>query len=68
MTFVDIGDEFYVVAEEVVAVKKIDENKCSLWLKGQNAEHGFVVEKGARELVQELCDACVDESEDEPEE
>lgn len=68
MTFLDIGDEHFIVVESVISVKKIDKDKCSLWLTGQSAQDGFVVEKGAKELVEEICSACIDEPEDDDEE
>jgi hypothetical protein len=67
MTFVDIGDDDFIVAESVVRVKKIDDGKCSLWLTGQSALEGFVVERNARELVELICDACMEEDEVEDE-
>lgn len=68
MTFVDIGDEDFIVAESVVRVKKIDEEKCSLWLQGQSALEGFVVERNAKELVELICNSCCDEDEPEDDE
>jgi hypothetical protein len=64
MTFVDIGDEDFIVAESVVRVKKIDDGKCSLWLTGQSALEGFVVERNSRELVEEICAACAEDDEE----
>lgn len=65
MTFVEIEDGYYIVGESVIAVKAIGKKKCSLWLCGQQAEHGFVVERNAKELVEEIVSACADETEDE---
>lgn len=65
MTFLDIGDEHFIVVEQVISVKKINKKRCSLWLTGQAAQDGFVVEKGAKKLVEEICAACC---EDEPQE
>jgi hypothetical protein len=68
MTFLDIGDEHFIVVEQVISVKKIDKDKCSLWLTGQAAQDGFVVEKGAKELVEEICAAyCEDEPQEDDE-
>ena len=63
MTFLDIGDEHYIVCEQVICVKKINEKKCSLWLCGQSALEGFVVEKSAKELIDEIIEACAEEDE-----
>jgi hypothetical protein len=61
MTFVEIEDGYWIVAESVIAVKKIDDNSCSLWLCGQQAEHGFVVKRKAKDLLEEICTACNDD-------
>ena len=63
MTFLDIGDEHYIVCEQVISVKKINEKKCSLWLCGQSALEGFVVEKSAKDLIDEIIEACAEEDE-----
>lgn len=60
ITFVEIEDGYYIAAESVIAVKKIDDNSCSLWLCGQQAEHGFVIKRNAKDLLEEIC-ASLDE-------
>ncbi len=62
MTFVEIDKGYFVVAEKVIAVKAINDKKCSLFLAGQSAMEGFVVDKGARELVDEICTAWIEDN------
>ena len=64
MTFLDIGDEHYIVCESVISVKSIGKKKCALFLTGQSALEGFVVERNAKELVELICSAGA-EDEDE---
>jgi len=64
MTFVEIDEDYFIVAESVIAVKGISKKKCALFLRGQSAMDGFVVEKGARELVEVIIDACAEDGEE----
>ena len=66
MTFLEVADGHWIVAEDVIAVKRISKKKCCVWLKGQSAEGGFVVDEKAEILLEEICAACC-EDEVEPE-
>ncbi len=68
MTFLEVADGHWIVAEDVIAVKRISKKKCCVWLKGQSAEGGFVVEEKAETLLEEICTACADEPEPEDDE
>ena len=72
MTFVEIDDGYFVNAEAVTVVKAINDKRCSLWVRGQSSMDGFVVERNARELLDEIIAACYDDGdddiEDEPDE
>ena len=61
MTFLDVGDEHYIVCESVISVKAIGKKKCALFLSGQSALEGFVVEMPARKLVDEIIEAMLEE-------
>ena len=64
MTFVEIDDGYYIKAEAVVVVKRISKNRCALWVRGQSAMDGFVVERNAEELLNEIIEACSDDGDE----
>jgi hypothetical protein len=68
MTFLDIGDEDFIVCESVIRVKKIDKKTCQLFFEGQSALEGSVVEWNAKKLVQEIIDAMTEEEEEDDQE
>jgi hypothetical protein len=63
MTFVEVVEGHWIVAEEVISVKRITSKKCSVWLRGQGAEQGFVVDMKAEEFLELICSACAEEPE-----
>lgn len=70
---IELVDGFWVVPENVTVIKKIDEEKCALWVVGQSAMDGFVLDYPAEEVVEALLDAKYgggdeDDEEDETEE
>ena len=67
MTFIEIDDGYFVKAEAVVVVKRISKNRCALWVRGQSAQDGFVVERNAEELLEEIVEACSDDDLDDEE-
>jgi len=50
---------------QVTAIKKIDENKCALWLTGQSGEEGLVLNYEASEVAEAINNAR-EESDQEP--
>ena len=68
MTFLDIGDEDFIVCESVIRVKKIDKKTCQLFFAGQSALEGAVVDWNAKKLVQEIIDAMTEEEEEDDQE
>lgn len=68
--FVELVEGFWVAPESVTVVKKIDDDRCSLWVRGQSAMDGFVLDYPAEEVVEALHDAEYgdDDQEDEEEE
>lgn len=68
---IELVDGFWVVPENVTVIKKIDEDKCALWVVGQSAMDGFVLDYPAEEVVEALLEAKYgggDQEEDETEE
>ena len=64
MTFIEIEKGIFVVPTKVTVIKAIDKKKCALFVQGQSALEGFVVERNALDLAREIV-AGADEEEDE---
>jgi hypothetical protein len=73
VTFIEIDDGYFLNPAKVTAIKAIGKKKCALFVDGQSALEGFVVERNALELAQEIADGAegpaeADEDEDEEKE
>ena len=65
---IELFEGFFADPWDVKAIKAITKNKCAIWLTGQNAENGFVIDVAAKDAVQQIMDArdgIVDEDGDE---
>ena len=56
-TLLDLSPDLTVAAHAIAAVKRIDDEKCLVFLKGQGALDGFVIEREFDALVEEWGDA-----------
>lgn len=56
--FVQIDENLFVQAHAVVAVKRssLEEDKCVVYMKGQSALEGFVVNATAESVIEDLED------------
>ena len=61
---IELVEGFWVDPFQVTVVKSISENKCSLWVYGQSATEGFVLDYPAEEVVQAIIDARVEDEEE----
>lgn len=50
----EIAPGIYIQAANVTFVKEIDEDSCLLFMTGQDALSGSVVERNARELAEDI--------------
>jgi hypothetical protein len=67
---IEIVEGLFIFAEKVAAVKAADEKRCVLYLDGIGALDGFVLERPALDVAQEIADAVYggeDQKEDEDE-
>lgn len=57
--FIQIDEDLFVIPSEVAAVKRsgISEDSCVVFLKGQSALEGFVVNSSVEDVVSDLEDA-----------
>jgi hypothetical protein len=62
---IEIDDGFYVNPFEVSAIKTAGKDKCVLYLSGQSALEGFVIERDALEAATDILEAMNDNDEDE---
>lgn len=53
---IELLDGFWVVPANVTVIKRIDEERCALWVVGQSAMDGFVIDYPAEEVVEALHD------------
>jgi hypothetical protein len=66
---IEILDGVWLNPRSVTVIKKIDENSCALWVRGQSAMDGFVFDYPVGEVAEAVNDACDEtEYEDEDEE
>lgn len=62
---IDISENLAVLAQNVAAVKKIDEDSCVVFLVGQSAvDGGFLVARPWDEVIDELNSELEDEFDD----
>lgn len=54
---IELIENFWCDPFSVTVVKAISENKCALWVTGQSAMDGFVLDYSAAEVVQAIEDA-----------
>lgn len=54
---IELVEGFFVDPEMVTVVKAAGDNKCTLWVTGQGALDGFVLDYPASEVVEHLNDA-----------
>lgn len=53
--FLQLSDDLFVMPSAVAAVKRgMDDEHCVIFLKGQSALEGFVIEMKAEDCVEEL--------------
>lgn len=57
-----VTDDLSVCPESVVAIKRsdLDADHCTIFLAGQSSQDGFVVERDADELLEEVNEARSD--------
>lgn len=65
---IELVDGFWLNPDKVTVVKSISAKKCSLWVKGQGAMDGFVLDYPAEEIIDLLHDALYGEEEEDEEE
>jgi hypothetical protein len=58
---IEIGDGLFVQPEEVAAIKSAGDGKSVLYLKGQSALEGFVVEGEAVDIADKVDGELEDE-------
>lgn len=51
---IELVEGFWVMAEDVKAVKHIKANRCAVWLTGQSATENFVLDCAAEEVLELL--------------
>lgn len=64
--FLQISDDLFVMPGAVAAVKRssLEDEHCTIFLKGQSSQDGFVVDMTAEEVVKELEEALAAEEEE----
>ncbi len=62
---IELGDGLFVLPHAVAAVKRsaLNEEHCTVFLKGQSSQDGFLVERDADEVVEMLNAALTEEDE-----
>jgi hypothetical protein len=58
---IEIEDGFFIFPEKVFAVKAVGEKKCLLYPDGASALDGFLLERNALEVAQEIVDGMAEE-------
>ena len=65
---IELAEGIWINSEAVTMIKAIDEKSCALWVTGQSALDGFVLEYPAGEVAEVINDALENvEYEDEEE-
>ena len=50
----EVDDGIYLSPEHVTMIKSAGEGKCALWVTGQSALDGFVLDRDAKELAEDI--------------
>jgi hypothetical protein len=58
---IEIEDGFFIFPEKVFAVKSVGKKKCLLYPNGASALDGFLLERNALEVAQEIVDGMAEE-------
>jgi hypothetical protein len=58
---IEIQDGLFIFPEKVFAVKAVGKTKCLLYPDGASALDGFLLERNALEVAQEIVDGMVEE-------
>jgi hypothetical protein len=58
---IEIEDGFFIFPEKVFAVKAVGKKKCLLYPDGASTLDGFLLERNALEVAQEIVDGMVEE-------
>ncbi len=64
---IELVEGFWINPDKVTVIKAINDERCALWVKGQGAMDGFILEYAAEEVVELLHDALYGEDEEETE-
>jgi len=51
---IELVEGFWVVPDDIKAVKHISTDKCAVWLTGQSATENFVLDCPAEEILDQL--------------
>ena len=58
---IEIDEGLFICVSHVVAVKSVDDGKCAIFMVGQSAaDGGFLVERDALEVAEEITDELED--------
>ena len=63
MSFVQVTDDIFLDPEAVMMIKAIDKEKCLVFLNGQSALEGHIIEREALDLATELIEEMNDSDE-----
>jgi hypothetical protein len=61
---IELVEGFFVDPHAVTVIKAIPDSKCALWVTGQSALDGFVLDYPADEVAEAVADACEPEEVD----
>ena len=62
---IELVEGFFVDPHAVTVIKAISKSKCALWVTGQSALDGFVLDYPADEVAEAVTDACEPEGDEE---
>ncbi len=62
---IELVEGFWCDPWEVTVVKAINKKSCALWVSGQSAMDGFVLDYPAEEVVEAIDDARAEEDDEE---
>lgn len=51
---IELVEGFWVDADDIKVIKRIDDNKCAIWVTGQSATDGFVLDYPAESILETL--------------
>lgn len=54
--FLQISEDLFIMPRHVAAVKRssLQDDHCTIFMKGQSAQDGFVVDQKAEDVVEEI--------------